>query len=583
MRYAAIISLCLTLSLCLVQPTFALDSFEITGEAPQKLERLYLNQHIRAWLEAHPQGTALALSHYLQDLYLQSGYPSVGVQVFSREGIWQILLNEAVQEPPRICYISVTGGTPQSRFATRWNLKQQQGDVFDREQLLTDLAWIRDNHFVPIQMQLKQIEEQSVEIDLHIPTGSQWIPVVNYGLNDVVGLSLTAGVIADNPFDQGNLIRASVKRNNLPMFFFSSLNEVQDWEYSLSWASTNLPQLAVSLLPWEWAVPLLDSGLLSSEGLSFGINHYNKVDFIYPNFSNEPIFERNLSESQDLVWVRSLGADAFLGIPLWSDSRERRYLRGVLNLSLLQDAFYTGQGSEVQASSVSQSGRASDLLLMPSLSLVYSDLDDYRILRNGNFVQARLAGSLLDANYVQGTMNTLSLWSPISAGHHQLSLLVRSALGSTFGLSPPFYRGFLNSGGWLIRGASSYSVRDKHSIRLSEELHYIYHPTVLQLEQFSDLLIGQPGLGLLDGWSFDLNLFLDQGSYWRDELLPRSVQLSVGLGVNTIAPNGTILGLDFALPLAPFGGGVSALVRISSPLSFAFFSDWINTNGFFWR
>lgn len=557
--------------------------FEFT-ERPHKLEPLYLQQHIQRWLEEHPRAQPTQLALELQDLYLQWGYPGVRVQVAPDPvGVWQITLSEVPEQPPRICFIAITGGTPQLRFATRWNLHLHAGDDFDRERLLQDLNWIRNNYFVPLQLQLKQIEDQSVEIDLHIPVGNDWIPTGNFALNDVTGLSLTAGVIADNPLDQGNLFRAMLKRNNIPFPFYTVQNEVQDWEYTLSWATTNLPQLALKTLPWSWASPLLETGLLDSEGLSLGLNQYNKVDFIYPSFSNEPVYERSLSESPDLVWIRSLGMDLYLGLPLWIDLPQHRYLRGVANLSLLEDRFFSGSQSQLDVGTVSQSGKAADLLLMPSFSLVYSDLDDYRFLRNGNFVQARLSGSVLDANFAQGTVKTLSLWSPVQDQHQQMTFLLRSALGSTFGLEPPFYRGFLNSGDWLIRGATSYSVRDKHSIRLSEEWHYIYWPTALELEQFSDALIGNPALTALEGWSLDANLFLDQGVYWRDELAPRSAQLSAGIGINAVTPNGTILGLDFAVPLAPYSGGLSVLTRISAPLSFTFFSDWINTNGFFWR
>ena len=89
--------------------------------------------------------------------------------------------------------------------------------------------------------------------------------------------------------------------------------------------------------------------------------------------------------------------------------------------------------------------------------------------------------------------------------------------------------------------------------------------------------------GYLDDWALDFNVFLDQGAYWRDSLAWQSAQLSVGSGINLITPGGSILGLDFALPLYPQIDGISVMLRLSAPLSFTLYSDWFNSNGFFLR
>jgi len=528
----------------------AAPDFVLVSE-PQQVERIYLEQRIAKWLEAHPEAEAGALQHYLQDLYLQWGYPAASVQAHHSAGSWQIQIAERQTQDVQIATVRVTGGTPHMRYITRQNLHQQSGQIFNRQRLLAAMDWIYHNHFIPLELQLKQTVPEQVELHLHIVGGAEWIPTGNLALNEVVGLAITAGVIADNPFGQGNIFRAMGKRNNIPTLGMTPAYEVQDWEYILSWSTT--------ALPWE--------------GLNVGVNHYNKVDYIYPFFGEQ---------NQDLIWIRSIGADLYAGFPIWDDSEQRRYLRGVANLTLLEDHFFASSGSTTEPTGLSSSGQAADLLLMPGLTVSYSDIDDYRIPRNGHFIQGRLNGGLLDARFVQATLTGFSVWTPWQHEGHQLSILVRSAAGSTFGNNPPFYRGFLNTGNWLVRGATQFSITEKHSLRLSEEFHYLYTPTALELEQFSQLMFGGPGLSALDGWAFDLNVFLDQGAYWRDSWDLRSPQFSIGIGINAITPFGNILGVDLAQPVWP-GGGLSALLRISAPLSFTLYSDWINSNGFFLR
>ncbi|MGV3522743.1 MAG: BamA/TamA family outer membrane protein [Candidatus Sericytochromatia bacterium] len=525
----------------------------------ERLSPVYLREHIWMWLALRTETDAPTLAAHLDDLYLQWGYPEAEVAVQKHANGWEIAILEQGPAVP-VTEIRVSGGTPQQRYIARHNLTQALGQPLNRDALNADLNWLEHNHFLPLQLRLEQPQPDQLVLDLQIVSGAEWFPTGNLALNDVVGLAITAGVIVDNPLNSGQIVRAMGKRNNIPflcvepLFCTKSQNQVQDWEYLLSWSTTQLPL----------------------EGWTIGVNHYNKVDYLFPYFRGD---------AEQLVSIRSLGADLYSGFPIWADSRQRRYLRGTFNLSLIDDEFHVAHPERLQPTSLSQSGKNSDLLLMPSLTLSYSDIDDYRIPRNGSFVQGRLGGSLLDARFLQATLTGLSVWTPWSDAEQQWTWLFRSAAGSTFGANPPFYRGFLNTGNWLVRGATQFSITEKHSLRFSEELHYIYRPNSLQLEQLSQKLTGSPNrLGLFEGWALDGNVFLDQGAYWRDSVLWQSAQLSIGFGVNTITPGGTILGVDVATPLYPVpGDGISALLRISAPLSFTLYSDWINSNGFFLR
>lgn len=565
-----------------VVPSQAPDHGIAFDPEPVLLSPIYLRQRLAAFIELEMKPTPEALSAWLEDLYLQSGYPGVEAEAMPEGGNWKIKLREQDPRLTNVRRILITGGTPRDRYMTRHNLHQREGQPFEPEQLQTDIKWIERNHFVPIELQLREEEPGTVDLLLHIDLGAEWIPTGNLSLNDAVGLAITAGLIVDNPLDSGQIVRAMGKRNNIPFPFGEALGLVQDWEYTLSWATTIMP----------------------IEGMSLGLNHYNKVDYIYPDFNGA---------GTEFVWIRSLGADIYSGFPIWSDPASRRYLRGVFNLSLIDDTFHVdalppnsayakeaGLRNALIASanpgavptapptpdtpeSLSKSGKTSDLLLMPSLTVSYSDIDDYRLPKFGNFFQTRVTGSVLDARFIQATLTGISVWSPYVDESQQWTVLLRSAAGSTFGANPPFYRGFLNTGSWLVRGATQYSITEKHSLRLSEELHYIYKPTSLQMDELAIKVFGQPSQGIFDGWAFDANVFLDQGAYWRDSIAPRSGQLSIGLGINAITPAGSILGVDLATPIYPNPGTVSAYLRISAPLSFTLYSDWGNTNGFFLR
>ncbi|PKL75553.1 MAG: hypothetical protein CVV27_14755 [Candidatus Melainabacteria bacterium HGW-Melainabacteria-1] len=571
---ARLLPVLLGMLLCLSLPGLSQPSDPIEVYAPgvsfapepELLSPIYLEQRVQVWLASQVQPSAADLATWIQELYLQAGFPGVGVEVTQAADGWLISIREAQPEQAKVRRLLISGGTPQERYLTRHNLHQREGQPLDRDQLLADIAWLEHNHFLPLQLRLEQVETAEVDVDLHIVSGAEYIPTGNLALNDVVGLAVTAGLIVNNPFNSGQIVRAMGKRNNIPFPGGQALGLVQDWEYTLSWATTVMP----------------------IEGMSLGLNHYNKVDYFYPDYGEQGL---------DLISIRSLGVDLYSGFPIWSDPASRRYLRGVFNLSLIEDRFKVdplpdgifavpspAPSPETNTpESLTKSGNVADLLLMPSLTISYSDIDDYRLPRNGSFLQARLGGSVLDARFIQATLTGTSFWTPYSDDKQQWTVLLRSAAGSTFGANPPFYRGFLNTGNWLVRGATQFSITEKHSLRFSEELHYIYKPTALEVDNLLQQLIGQTSGGIFDGWALDLNVFLDQGAYWRDELAPRSGQLSVGGGINLITPFGSILGVDLATPLYPSPGGFSALLRISAPLSFTLYSDWGNTNGFFLR
>lgn len=517
------------------------------------LSPIYLSQKVRAWEAVFSDSDPTQIIPYLQDIYLQWGYPGLEFKLTPAANDWLI-----EEYPPtrtlKVRQLRITGGSPHQRYLAYRNLQTHSGDPFDRERFLKDIAWIEHNHFLPMQIQYQQIDPEQIDIDIHLPLGAAWIPTGNLALNNEVNLAVTAGLIVDNPFGLGNTGRLIAKRNNIPFLGYKGQNDIQDWEYILSGSTSNLP------------IP----------GMTFGINHYNKVDFIYPGFDKQ---------EKQLVWIRSLGVDLYSGFQVWENIRERQYLRAVLNLTLLEDRFFERLEEQNPASSLTKSGKDADILLMPSFNLSYSDIDDYRIPRNGQFLRTKLTGSLLDAAFTQATFSGIHFWTPAAwmDEQQQWTFLFRSAAGTTFGQNPPFNRGFLNTGNWLVRGATQFSITEKHSVTLSEELHYIYRPTPVELERLAMLLFGQSSQGYFDNWSFDINLFLDQGAYWRDSLTPQSAQFSVGFGMNAITPGGSILGFDIGTPIYPDAGNFSALLRISAPLSFTLYSDWFNTNGFFLR
>lgn len=535
---------------------------------PVQLSPIYLRHKVAAWFQGQLEPDPAELEAWISELYLQSGYPDVRVYAESVFGTWTIQIIERPPQLTKVRRIEISGGSPRERFQTRHNLRQREGEPLDRKQLFTDVTWLENNHFLPLQLIFHPAPDDQVDLELHVVTGADYIPTGNLALNGVVGLAVTAGMIVDNPFESGQIVRAMGKRNNIPFPFGDALGLVQDWEYILGWATNVTP----------------------FEGTSLGINQYNKVDYIYPNFSGN---------GKELVWIRSLGADIYSGFPIWSDPEHRRYVRGVFNLTLIDDEFHVdplpatsdfAQGPQPNPSAtpatpqgLSKSGKTSDLMLMPSLTVSYSDIDDYRMPKFGNFMQARLAGSVLDARFFQATLTGTSFWTPYSDDEQQWTFVLRSAAGTTFGANPPFHRGFLNTGSWLVRGATQFSITEKHSLRFSEEMHYIYKPTPIQIDQFLQALIGMRSNGIFDGWALDANVFLDQGAYWRDSIAPRSGQLTIGGGINAITPYGSIIGVDVATPIYPSPGSFTALLRISAPLSFTLYSDWGNTNGFFLR
>lgn len=518
------------------------------------LTALQLQHQLNRWQtqQENLQGdlSAAAFATYLNDFFLQGAY-ALSAEVSSHaEGI-RVKVSKA--SPWIIDELKVTGGSPQDRYLTQRHLQLAPGDALERKAFLERLEWLRQNHFLPLQTHFTKVASQRVRLQVNIPFGEAWIPTGNLAANPITGLSVTAGAILDNPLSTGLVARASVKRNNLEPPFFRSTHEIQDWEYVLSLSST------------QQVIP----------GMSVGINHYNKVDYIYPGHGGD---------NDQLLWIRSVGLDFYSGFQLWEDLDAHRYLRGVFNVSLIEDRFFSRQDPEGYPQTQTQSGKSADMLLLPSFTLSYSDIDDYRIPKNGHFLQGRLSTGWGDATYSQATATGISFWSPYVDDASQWTVLVRSAAGTTFGQSPPFYRGFLNTGHWLVRGATQFSITEKHSVRVAEELHYVFRPSAVQLDKWAYAVTREPQtLGFFDDWALDLNVFLDQGAYWRDSLAWQSAQLSVGSGVNLITPGGSILGLDFALPLYPMIDGVSVMLRLSAPLNFTLYSDWFNSNGFFLR
>ena len=509
--------------------------------APTHLE---VEQAISRWSEKG------RLQDYLNDFFLQSGYVNLEARVLSDDTHRWVTVRKLPDV--RIGDIHITGGSPQDRYITLRNLNLKRGETFERQRFLENVKWVKQNHFFPLQIQFTRANGQ-VDIDIHIPLGPAWIPTGNLAQNSITGLSLTGGFIVDNPLGKGLVARTSIKRNNIATPFQEFSGELQDWEYVLSLSST------------QQAIP----------GMSVGVNHYNKIDFIYPGHNDDP---------DQLLWIRSRGVDLYSGFQLWEDLENHRFLRGVVNVSLLEDRFFSRLEPDTYPQTQTQSGKPGDVLLLPSFTLSYSDIDNFRIPGNGNFLQGRLSTGFIDATYSQLTLTGLSFWSPYKTDQSQVTLLLRSAAGTTVGPSPPFYRGFLNTGRWLVRGATQFSITERHSLRLSEEIHYIYRPTPIQLDKTAFPLTGETGtLGYLDNWAFDVNAFLDQGGYWGDSWAWESAQLSAGIGLNAIVPNGSIVGVDFALPVYPDFVGISAMLRISAPLNFTLYSDWFNSNGFFLR
>ncbi|PIQ24084.1 hypothetical protein COW36_03635 [bacterium (Candidatus Blackallbacteria) CG17_big_fil_post_rev_8_21_14_2_50_48_46] len=525
-------------------------------DTPEQIPSAYLEQRILEWLSTAEElpGAEAQLSSFLQDLYLQRGNPNVQIQVqnlFSKQP--QISIQEHFNDPIMLERMTIKGGTPLQRWLVRHNLyPAEEGSPFDYQAILQDLHWLEHNQFLPLALHFSSTGAGKIGLEVEILTSSAIIPTGNIAINNIVGTALTAGVITDNYLLEGSVFRVMVKRNNIPLLSSSS-NLVQDWEYVVGASSNDLP--------WP--------------GVTAGFNQYNKVDYIYRGLGSDP---------NQLTWIQSFGGDFYSGFPIWSDPESHRYLRGVANLSILQDTFFNGPDNQAPNPPLSQSGRQSDLLYLPSMNLIFSDVDDFIIPRNGNFLRFQLAGSLGDVRYLQGTASGFSFWSPWMEDNWQGTFLFRNALGSTFGQNVPFYRGFLNTGNWLVRGAREYSITEKHSVRTAQEFHLFYRPTLLQLDALFEKFTGQKELGTyLEGWAFDANLFMDEGAYWRDSLNPRLMQFSLGIGINAITPTGSILGVDMAFPVYPQPAGPTFLLRITAPLAFTLYADWINSNGFFLR
>lgn len=518
---------------------------------------VYLRQRVLEWLVTAENlpGSEQALEAYIRDMYLQRGNPNAEVRVsqaFSEQPA--VTITEKAEKEVVLEALEISGGTPLLRWIVSQNLANAvPGQPFKYNAFLKDLTWLEHNLFVPITLHFSSSGPGKISAALEILTYSAVLPTGNLSSNSITGLALTAGVITDNYLLEGSVFRALVKRNNLPV-----LNQpaylVQDWEYVVGASTTQLP------------IP----------GMTLGFNQYNKVDYIYRGLK--------ASEPTQITWIQSFGGDLYSGFPVWSDPSSHRYLRGVANLSIIQDSFFNGPDNLPPSPALSQSGQASDLLFLPSINLIYSDVDDFIIPRNGNFLRFQLSGSLGSTQYAQTTATGFSFWTPFQGPLWQGTFLFRTALGATLGQKFPFYRGFLNTGNWLVRGAREYSITERHSVRSSPEFHLIYKPSKLSMDAFFESMLATPGLGsFLEDWAFDLNAFVDAGAYWNDNPVPRNLQLGAGMGINAITPTGSILGVDMAFPVYPQPAGPTFMLRITAPLTFTLYSDWINSNGFFLR
>lgn len=519
--------------------------------APNHLERV-----IYRWVDQ--KGTSsqslAELTLLLQNLYLQHGNPNAQLRLTAfKDQTLQVDLQENSDQPVVFKQLHLSGGTPQQRYITKRNIHSAiPGQPFNPTGLSQDLAWLEQNHFLPLQLTYRSDGPGEISADVVIDASSAILPTGNLSLWDSTGLAITVGAIVDNLFDDGNLFQVLLKRNNLEIGPITSQKIVQDWEYVASWQTK-------FLLP----------------GVTLGVNHYNKVDYIFENYNRV----RNQT-----VWVQSFGGDVFMGFPIWDQPEQRRYLRGVANLSVVQDSFFSNSNApDASPTQLSRTGTGQDLLFLPSLNVVYSDLDDYRIPRNGQFIRTRLSGGMGPSNFAQATLIAFSFWTPYQTDEFQSTFIFRNSAGTTLGQNPPFYRGFLNAGNWLVRGATQFSIAERHSVKLSQELHLIAKPSDLNLEKFSQVVVGQAGGSTFSGWAFDLNFFLDQGAYWRDQLAFNNTQFSGGIGINAMTPAGTILGVSLATQAWPDPGHLGVLLGISAPLSFTFWSDWINASGYFLR
>jgi hypothetical protein len=540
----------------IAQETPGFQALSLKGE-PRQITPAYLRQRVLEWLVTAEDlpGSEAQLEAFIRDMYLQRGNPNAKVyvkQAFTTHP--EVTVDEQSDQAVTLESLKITGGTPLLRWLVGQNIHGTVvGQSYDHAGFLENLDWISHNLFLPIDLHFSSTGSGKVGAEIEILTYSAIFPTGNISSNGITGLALTAGVISDNYLLEGSVFRALVKRNNIPI-----LNQpaylVQDWEYVVGASTTQLP----------------------IAGMTLGFNQYNKVDYIYRGLK--------ASEPNQVTWIQSLGGDLYSGFPIWSDPQSHRYLRGVANLSIIRDSFFNGPDNSAPDPPLSQSGGQNDLLFLPSMNLIFSDVDDYIIPRNGNFLRFQASGSLGGAQYAQATAAGFSFWTPFQGPNWQGTFLFRNALGTTLGQNFPFYRGFLNTGNWLVRGAREFSITEKHSVRSSPEFHIIFKPSNLNLEAFFQAMVNTPGLGaFLNGWAFDLNAFVDAGAYWNDNPVPRSFQMGAGVGLNTITPTGSILGVDMAFPVYPTPAGPTFLLRISSPLTFTLYSDWINSNGFFLR
>lgn len=543
--------LVLALVLAYSQPTTAAVELRFISP-PQQLTQALLSQKIEQWLQAHPGPSPdpdlLAL--YLRDYYLQRGNPNVDITVTS-EPTLLVEINENSDMGSVLDEIRVIGGTPQQRFIVNSALRHQTAQPYSHSHLQEDMTWIKRNHGLPISLILRSTLKGHITAMLYVESLGGILPIANAALTDLGGLSLTAGAVLNNFFNDGNNYGLAFKKNNLRWFGDPTPALMQDWEYIATFETENMP------------VP----------GMVLGVNHYNKQDYIFEDFRRKV---------GDYFWVRSLGLDIYSGIQLWSNPQSRQYLRAILNISMLQDQAYSNRDNLTNTLMPRPDG--SGYYALPSLNLSYSNLDNYIFPQNGHFIRGQVRGGVGDRQYAQLIGRADSFFTPLKDAHWQLTLFFQNVAGTTLGDSP-FYRGMLNNGGFFVRGATQYSTVERNGLKFTQEARLFFRPTPLEVDRLAAFVTGNPEAQwpFLHHWGAFINLFLDEGSYWNQQLTVDRWQVGTGMGLNILTPGGLVASAQYTLPLYPRQTTGTLYLTLSAPFSFFLYTDRVNSNGFFLR
>lgn len=524
-------------------PAQAIPEVEIEGNLKQLSKTQILNEIKKGFKIANQPITSIYnIKSLIRNLYLQRGNPNAEINIIQSplESL-TIQINENLNTKTLIEDIVIKGGSRRLRGITRANIRLKKGQFYNHDIFKEDIKWIRQNFFVPVKLILSSDKPGSIIPIMKITDITAVLPIANFTLTDIGGLGIVLGASAINPFKQNNTFRFQTKRNNLKFLGETTPNLIQDMEYIASFRTQNTP----------------------NEQMNFGGNVFNKVDYIFDHFRGQfGVYN----------WISNQGVDIFTGFPIWNNPQQRYYLRGVFSLAFIQDNLYSTKPGQARELSRGKTGQ--DRFILPTLSLIYADLDNYQFPSKGNFIRGFLRGGTGASQFIQPALESDTFFSPWEKEDWKLTLLIQNRAGVSLG-DVPFYRGFLNAQSWFIRGAPQFSIFDESSLKFTQEARLIY--------SFKKPLLGQNLPDFLRDWKFYTSFFLDEGAYWNRQngLSLDKWQVGAGMGIRLVTPGGLAVGVDFTAPVYPRLSIPTVFLQLNS--GFYFHADSFITEGFFKR